>query len=285
MKREMAHDGAIEGLPAGPPADLPASAPLRERVRVEAASKVYTGPDGKAARVLDKVDLSLAEGEFLSIVGPSGCGKSTLLRLISGLVPATEGRIIIAGQEVREPPPGVGFMFQRDTLLPWASVGQNIGVALELNGTPPAARPARIAELLQLLGLERYEHYKPSALSGGMRQRAALGRLLAYGPELYLMDEPFGALDAMTKMIMGRELLRIWSRDAKSVVFVTHDIEEAVGLSDRVVVMEGPPGRIKSEYRIDLPRPRDFREVRLLPEFRRLCEMIWRDIGRHSEAE
>jgi NitT/TauT family transport system ATP-binding protein len=117
-----------------------------------------------------------------------------------------------------------------------------------------------------------------------MRQRAALGRLLAYKPDLYLMDEPFGALDAMTKMMMGRELLRIWSSDAKSVVFVTHDIEEAVGLSDRVVVMEGPPGRIKSQYRIDLPRPRDFREVRLLPEFRSLCERIWSDIGNHAEG-
>lgn len=282
MERELS---ASSGQRGDRPAVAAAAEPAPPRVRVVGVSKTYPGPDGNAARVLEDVSLTLAEGEFLSIVGPSGCGKSTLLRLISGLVPVTEGRIVIAGEEVVEPPPGVGFMFQRDTLLPWATVAQNIGLALELNGTPAAARGARIQELLQLLGLERYAHYRPSAISGGMRQRAALGRLLAYGPELYLMDEPFGALDAMTKMIMGRELLRIWSRDAKSVVFITHDIEEAVGLSDRVVVMEGPPGRIKSEYRIDLPRPRDFREVRLLPEFRRLCEQIWRDIGRHSEAE
>ncbi|MBB6309169.1 ABC transporter ATP-binding protein [Xanthobacter tagetidis] len=255
------------------------------RVKVVGVSKTFPTPDGGVARVIENVDLTLAEGEFLSIVGPSGCGKSTMLRLISGLTPVSEGRIVVAGREVTEPPPGVGFMFQRDTLLPWATVSENISIALELNGTPPAARPARIAELLKLLGLERYADYRPSAISGGMRQRAALGRLLAYGPELYLMDEPFGALDAMTKMILGRELLRIWSQDAKSVVFVTHDIEEAVGLSDRVIVMEGPPGRIKSEYRIDLPRPRDFRAVRLLPEFRDLCERIWGDIGRHSEAE
>lgn len=282
MERELS---AFSGPPGDGPAVASVTPPARPRVRVVGVSKTYPGPDGNTARVLENVDLTLAEGEFLSIVGPSGCGKSTLLRLISGLVPVSEGRIVIAGEEVAEPPPGVGFMFQRDTLLPWATVAENIGLALELNGTPAAARGARIKELLQLLGLERYEHYRPSAISGGMRQRAALGRLLAYGPELYLMDEPFGALDAMTKMIMGRELLRIWSRDAKSVVFVTHDIEEAVGLSDRVVVMEGPPGRIKSEYRINLPRPRDFREVRLLPEFRRLCERIWGDIGRHSEAE
>ncbi len=254
----------------------------RERVRVEAASKLYPAPDGSQVRVLDRVDLSLSDGEFLALVGPSGCGKSTLLKLISGLVPASEGRILVDGRLVTEPPPGVGFMFQRDTLLPWATVGENIAVALELGGVPAAARAARIADLLRLLGLSRYEHYRPAALSGGMRQRAALGRLLAYGPDLYLMDEPFGALDAMTKMLMGRELLRIWSEDVKSVVFVTHDIEEAVGLSDRVLVMEGPPGRIKSEHRIDLPRPRDVRAVRLLPEFRRLCEAIWRDIGTHE---
>ncbi|MEP9347717.1 ABC transporter ATP-binding protein [Xanthobacter sp. KR7-225] len=270
---------------SAPPGESPAVAGPPPRVRVVGVSKTYPTPDGGSARVIENVDLTLAEGEFLAIVGPSGCGKSTLLRLISGLVPVSDGRIVVAGEEVIAPPPRVGFMFQRDTLLPWASVSANIAVALELNGTPAAERPARIAALLKLLGLERYADYRPSALSGGMRQRAALGRLLAYGPELYLMDEPFGALDAMTKMILGRELLRIWSQDAKSVVFVTHDIEEAVGLSDRVVVMEGPPGRIKSEYRIDLPRPRDFREVRLLPEFRDVCERIWRDIGRHAEAE
>ncbi|GJD48664.1 Aliphatic sulfonates import ATP-binding protein SsuB [Methylobacterium crusticola] len=269
MRAALEHAATAPGAQAERPA----------KVRVEGVSKAYPGPDGQAVTVLDAVSLAVADGEFLSLVGPSGCGKSTLLRLISGLAPATGGRIVIDGRTVTGPPPGVGFMFQRDTLLPWATVGQNIAVALELNGTPHAARAARIAELLQLLGLARYEHYRPSALSGGMRQRAALGRLLAYGPDLYLLDEPFGALDAMTKMSMGRELLRIWSRDAKSVVFVTHDIEEAVGLSDRVVVMEGPPGRIKREYRIGLPRPRDFREVRLLPEFRQLCEIIWQDLG------
>ena len=259
---------------------LPAEAPAR--IRMVAASKIYPGPGGAPTRVLDNVNLSIADGEFLSIVGPSGCGKSTMLRLISGLSPASEGQVLVNGKQVTEPPEGVGFMFQRDTLLPWATVYQNIKIALELNGTPPEAHDARIRELLDLLGLARHADYHPAAISGGMRQRAALGRLLAYGPQVYLMDEPFGALDAMTKMILGRELLRIWSSDRKSVVFVTHDIEEAVGLSDRVIVMEGPPGRIKSEYKVDLPRPRDFREVRLLPEFRDLCERIWWDIGHHD---
>jgi NitT/TauT family transport system ATP-binding protein len=256
---------------------VPAARP--HRVVVDNITKIFETPKRGALPVLDRVSLSLRDGEFLSIVGPSGCGKSTLLRLISGLIPPTSGRILVHGHPIQGPPPKVGFMFQRDTLMPWATVHDNINVALELNGTPPGERPARIGELLQLLGLSGYGDYRPSALSGGMRQRVALGRLLAYKPDLYLMDEPFGALDAMTKMLMGRELLRIWSQDAKSVIFVTHDIEEAVGLSDRVIVMAGPPGHIKAEHKINLPRPRDYREVRLMPEFRTIVEMIWRDIG------
>ncbi|WP_348839613.1 ABC transporter ATP-binding protein [Xanthobacter sp. KR7-65] len=261
---------------------MSSSSPAQAPIRMVKACKTYPGPTGRPTRVLENVDLTVDDGEFLAIVGPSGCGKSTMLRLISGLSPATGGRVVVNGREVLEPPADVGFMFQRDTLLPWATVVQNIQIALELNGTPQAAHKERIRELLELLGLSRHGDYLPAAISGGMRQRAALGRLLAYAPKIYLMDEPFGALDAMTKMMLGRELLRIWSQDRKSVVFVTHDIEEAVGLSDRVIVMEGPPGRIKSEYRVNLPRPRDFREVRLLPEFRDLCERIWWDIGHHD---
>ncbi len=255
---------------------------VRARIQMKGASKAYPRPGGTQNLVLDDINLTVDDGEFLAIVGPSGCGKSTVLRLISGLSPATGGRVLVSGEEVTEPPADIGFMFQRDTLLPWATVSQNIRIALELNGTPASAQDTRIQELLALLGLKKHGDYLPNAISGGMRQRAALGRLLAYAPKIYLMDEPFGALDAMTKMMLGRELLRIWGQDRKSVVFVTHDIEEAVGLSDRVVVMQGPPGRIKSEYKVDLPRPRDFREVRLLPEFRDLCERIWRDIGHHD---
>ncbi|MDB5572837.1 MAG: uncharacterized protein JWN93_4020 [Hyphomicrobiales bacterium] len=249
------------------------------RVRLEGVGKDFVDKKGATLTVLESIDLTVEEGEFVAIVGPSGCGKSTLLRHISGLMPPTRGSVFVDGALVTEPPPDVGFMFQRDTLLPWASVYDNIRVGLQLNGTPQDAFEPRIGQLLDLLGLKAFRDFLPSSLSGGMRQRVALGRLLAYAPALYLMDEPFGALDAMTKMAMGRELLRIWSLEHKSVIFVTHDIEEAVGLSDRVIVMSAHPGRIKSDYRIDLPRPRDFREVRLLPRFRDLCETIWRDIG------
>lgn len=249
------------------------------RVILEGVGKDFTDQRGGSLTVLDGIDLALGDGEFLAIVGPSGCGKSTLLRLISGLVSPSRGRVLVDGTPVTKPPRDVGFMFQRDTLMPWATVVQNIAVGLELNGTPEEKHESRITELLDLLRLVGFRDFLPTSLSGGMRQRVALGRLLAYAPALYLMDEPFGALDAMTKMAMGRELLRIWSRYNKSVIFVTHDIEEAVGLSDRVVVMSASPGQIKSEHIIDLPRPRDFREVRLLPAFRDLCETIWRDIG------
>ncbi len=235
--------------------------------------------------VLRDVSLALGHGEFISIVGPSGCGKSTLLKLISGLERPAKGRIILDGEEVRGTPPKVGFMFQRDTLLPWATVAQNIAVGLELGGIAQERHAERTAELIGFLGLGGFESNYPATLSGGMRQRVSLGRLLAYEPDLYLMDEPFGALDAQTKMSMGRELLRIWSTYRRSVVFVTHDIEEAVSLSDRVLVMSGRPGRIKAEYRVDLPRPRDFRKTRLLAEFRELCEAIWDDImGAEADA-
>ena len=226
--------------------------------------------------VLRDVDFSLGQGEFLSVVGPSGCGKSTILRLISGLAQATAGKVEVPQRAGA--PANVGFMFQRDALLPWADVSENIAVGLDCAGVPRERQPERIKALLVLLGLAEFGQYYPRALSGGMRQRVALGRLLAYDPEIMLMDEPFGALDAQTKILMGYELLRIWTDHRKSVVFVTHDIEEAIGLSDRVLVMSGRPGRIKAEYRVDLPRPRDLRAVRKLPAFHQLSERIWQDI-------
>ncbi|RKP53803.1 ABC transporter ATP-binding protein [Pararobbsia silviterrae] len=228
---------------------------------------------------LSNVDLDIAEGEFVSIVGPSGCGKSTLLKLISGLELPSAGHVAVRGRRVDRPLSGIGFMFQRDALLPWATVAENIEVGLECGGYPKSQFDSRIDELLGLTGLQRFRNAFPRQLSGGMRQRVALARILAYAPDIYLMDEPFGALDAQTKVVMGQELMTIWSRAAhKSVVFVTHDIEEAVSLSDRVVVMGGRPGRIRTEYRIDLERPRDAREVRRQPRFHRYVDAIWNDI-------
>jgi NitT/TauT family transport system ATP-binding protein len=253
------------------------------KVVISNVAMAYGDPRLSRVLALADVNLELRDGEFLSIVGPSGCGKSTLLKLISGLEKPARGTIKLDGRVVAAPPRGVGFMFQRDVLLPWATVAENIDIGHELAGVPRAERAARVLELTKLLGLEGFEGRYPAALSGGMRQRVSLGRLLAYAPELYLMDEPFGALDAQTKLIMGQELLRIWQAHRRSVVFVTHDIEEAVALSDRVVVMTGRPGRIRLEVNIDLPRPRDTWEVRRTPQFREFCDVIWNELMGRGE--
>jgi NitT/TauT family transport system ATP-binding protein len=244
-------------------------------VAMSRVSKAFGG----GPNVLEDLTFSLAEQEFVAIVGPSGCGKSTILKLICGLIAPTHGEIKFRGALVDgHTPAGVGFMFQRDTLLPWLTVVQNIAVGLDCRGVPKAEQSERIAALLRLLSLGGFGDYYPRALSGGMRQRVALGRLLAYEPDVYLMDEPFGALDAQTKMQMGYELLAIWSQYRKGVIFVTHDIEEAVSLADRVIVMTGRPGRIKSQYRIDLARPRDLRALRRVPEFHTLVDQVWHDV-------
>jgi NitT/TauT family transport system ATP-binding protein len=193
---------------------------------------------GSVLAVAD-IGLTLGEGEFLSIVGPSGCGKSTLLKIISGLERPSRGSARVRGQAINQVPAECGFMFQRDALLPWATVRENIAIGVECGKAQRRSNSVGIEELLSLVGLSGFGDFYPRALSGGMRQRAALGRILAYAPDIYLMDEPFGALDAQTKLLMGQELLNIWARFGKAVVFVTHDIEEAVSLSERVIVMSG----------------------------------------------
>ena len=239
----------------------------------------YSSPTGGSVRALERVSLLVRDGEFVSLVGPSGCGKSTILKLVSGLLTPTSGGVSLDGQPVNGVPPSVGFMFQSDALLPWGTALDNVAVALELRGIARPERERRARELLGLVGLAGFEQAYPATLSGGMRKRVALARVLAYDPSVYLMDEPFGALDAQTKVQMGGELLRIWDGLDRTIVFVTHDIEEAIALSDRVLVMTRRPGRIKSEYKIDLPRPRDFYEVRFTPEFRALHQAIWRDLA------
>ena len=231
--------------------------------------------DGKRLQAVAGVSLRVAAAEFVALVGPSGCGKSTILRAVAGLIAPARGRVLVDGVDVTAPPPHVGFMFQRDTLLPWLTVGGNIQVGLELAGVLPAARPDRLRALLAMLRLDGFEDHYPSQVSGGMRQRVSLGRMLGYGPRLMLMDEPFGALDAQTKLMLGRELLRIWEAERRSVIFVTHDIEEAVALADRVVVVSPRPARIVADYRIGLPRPRHVRQLRSNAEFAQTCQDIW----------
>jgi NitT/TauT family transport system ATP-binding protein len=206
--------------------------------------------------VLSNINIDIAEGEFVSIVGPSGCGKTTFLRIVDGLEPFDAGSVAIDGRRVTKPGPDRAFVFQADALQPWRTVESNAAMGLEIQHRLTADERAKLADLLALVGLKGFEHYYPRQLSGGMRQRVNLARALAVHPEVLLMDEPFAALDAQTREIMQTELLRIWSAAKSTVLFITHQIDEAVYLSDRVLVFGRRPGRIQEDIRIDLPRPR-----------------------------
>jgi NitT/TauT family transport system ATP-binding protein len=248
------------------------------RILLEKVSLAYATPRGRLP-VVDQVSFTVGRAEFVALVGPSGCGKSTILRAIAGLNRAESGTISVDGRKVDGPPEHIGFMFQKDTLLPWLSVRENIEVGLELAGISPAKKQSRVANLLSLLRLSEFGGTYPAQLSGGMRQRVSLGRMLGYQPAVMLMDEPFGALDFQTKAVMGRELLRIWETERRSILFVTHDIEEAVALADRVLVFSPRPARIIAEHRIDLPRPRSLRVLRTSPAFAAYTSAIWQALG------
>ncbi|HUV94954.1 MAG TPA: ABC transporter ATP-binding protein [Anaerolineae bacterium] len=205
---------------------------------------------------LAEASFSVAPNEFVSIIGPSGCGKSTLLRILGGLVSPTRGRVLLEGVPLSRPQRKIGFVFQHANLMPWRSALRNVMLPLEIQGVPRAESERRARQLLELVGLSGFAEALPRDLSGGMQQRVALARVLVHDPEVLLLDEPFGALDALTRERMNRELLRIWQMSRKTVLMVTHDIQEAVFLSDRVLVMTPLPGRIEREVVIDLPRPR-----------------------------
>ncbi len=249
------------------------------RVVFDDVSIEYASPGQPPVLAVERANLSVGASEFVSIVGPSGCGKSTLLKSAIGLLAPSGGQIRLDGQPLTGIPRQVGMMFQSDTLLPWATARQNVTLALQLAGVSKDRRRARAEELLRLVGLQDFMDRHPAALSGGMRKRVQLARLLAFDADILLMDEPFGALDAQTKIVLGRQFLKIWQSLRKSVLFVTHDLEEAIALSDRVVVMSRRPGRIKALHVIDLPRPRDFYEIRLGEDFHRLHRAVWADLA------
>lgn len=245
-------------------------------VSVRSLSKVFPAQEGVGAvRALEGVDLEVREGEFLAIVGPSGCGKSTLLEILAGLTVPTTGEARIGGEALRGPHPDVGIVFQEESTFPWLSVWGNIEFGLRMRGVAAAERWRRVEEMVRLVGLVGFENHLPGQLSGGMRQRVAIARTLVLRPRILLMDEPFGALDAQTRLIMGDELLRLWERLRATVIFVTHDIGEAVRLAERVVLMTARPGRIKEVVPVRLPRPRDFEAVSAHPEFNSLVARLW----------
>ena len=223
---------------------------------------------------LKQIDVAVEPGEFISVVGPSGCGKTTFLRIVAGLEPATSGTILIDGQPLRGPGNNRGFVFQNDSLLPWRTVLANALIGPEVAGKVGDRERQRTLDLLKLVGLGGFENYYPRQLSGGMRQRVNLARALAIDPDVLLMDEPFASLDAQTREIMQTELLRIWEQGRKTVLFVTHQIDEAVFLSDRVLVFARRPGRLQENIEINLPRPRAL-ALKRTPEFIAYVDRIW----------
>ncbi|MFC4117678.1 ABC transporter ATP-binding protein [Nonomuraea zeae] len=232
---------------------------------VRGVAKTFTRR-GAAVRALEHTDLDIAPGEFVSLIGPSGCGKSTLLKLIAGLLEPTAGTVSVDGTPVTEPLAQVGMAFQKPTLLRWRTVLDNVCLPLDIAGEGGAEGRGRARELLEMIGLAAFEKHYPKELSGGMEQRVAIARSLVGRPSLLLMDEPFGALDEFTREDLNDELLGVWQREPKTVVFVTHSISEAVFLSDRIVVMSARPGRVHADIKVALPRPRD-RSLRDQPEF------------------
>lgn len=223
----------------------------------------------------EHVNLSVQSGEFLAVVGPSGCGKSTLLNMAAGLLAPSAGSVLYRGVPVPSPNTDVGYLTQRDTLLPWRTVEDNVAIALELRGESREARHQRAHQWLARMGLEGFEKSYPAQLSGGMRRRVSLARTLAYEPETILMDEPFGALDAQLRLVMHDELLKLWTGTRKTIVFVTHDLAEALTLADRVAVFSARPGRIRAIETVDLPRPRDVFRIRFDPRFGELHDRLW----------
>ena len=243
-------------------------------IRVEQLNKSYKTRDGSVL-ALDDINLAVAEGEFVSIVGPSGCGKSTLLYILGGFIGADSGALQVAGSPITGPAVDRGVVFQEYALFPWLTVTQNISYGLEMIGAPSREREEIVERLVRTIGLCGFENRFPRELSGGMKQRVAIARTLAYDPKILLLDEPFGALDAQTRETMQDELLRLWLAHRKTVIMVTHDVSEAVFLSERVLVMSKRPGRIVEEFRIDLDRSGN-REAMVLSEgFNKLRNEVW----------
>jgi NitT/TauT family transport system ATP-binding protein len=255
-------------------------------ISIRGVRKAYVSR-GHERLALDRVDLEIAKGEFVAFVGPSGCGKSTLLNMIAGILPPTDGAIVHDGRTVSGINRGVGYMTQQDAVLPWRTARQNVELPLRFRKISTRERRLRADEMLDAVGLKGFGHAFPAELSGGMRKRVALAQLLAYEPDTLLMDEPFGALDAQLKLLMQEQLLRIWTERRQTVVFVTHDLGEAITLAQRVIVFSGRPGRVKMIETVSLPPTRDVFRVRFMPDFELAYGRLWEALApeiRQGEA-
>jgi NitT/TauT family transport system ATP-binding protein len=239
-------------------------------------SKEFLNPDYQPFVAVHGVSLSVEPGTFVTIIGPSGCGKSTLLNMAAGLMAPTTGTVAHRGTDITAVNPHVGYLTQQNNLLPWRTAEANVALALEIQGVKKAERTERVDRVLKLVGLDHVRKRYPSQLSGGMQKRVALARTLVYEPDGLLMDEPFGPLDAQLRLVLQQELLALWERDRKTIMFVTHDLEEAILLADRVVVFGGAPGTIIHVEEVNLPRPRDIVELRSNAEFAAIWERLWK---------
>ncbi|MEP7122733.1 MAG: ABC transporter ATP-binding protein [Byssovorax sp.] len=249
-----------------------AGSPVRSKLTVREVSKTFRA-DGKEVRVLEKVSLDIHEGEFICLLGPSGCGKSTLLNIMGGFLKPTSGEVRVDGEVVTKADPRRIFVFQERGVFPWLTVANNI--AFGLGKLPYAEREERVAHYVDLVGLKGFEQSYPDELSGGMKQRVEVARALAVNPDVLYLDEPFGALDSITRLTLRAEILRIWAAEKKTIVFVTHDIEESIQLADRVVVMSARPAEIRRIVPIDIPHPRDLGS----PRYSALREVIFDELG------
>lgn len=249
----------------------------KNKIVLKNISKVFIREEKKIQALTD-VNLHIEEGEFFSIVGPSGCGKSTLLNIITGLLKPTKGEIFLDGQLHEKINTKIGYITQKDNLLPWRTTLENIEIGLEIRNVSKSKRKSQASELIKRVGLDGFEHHFPHELSGGMRKRVSLVRTLIYDPDVLLMDEPFAAVDAQTRLILENQLLDLWVGTGKTIVFVTHDLEEAISLSDRVVVFSARPGTAKSINPIPLARPRDTIQIRFNEAFIKIYERIWKDL-------
>ena len=250
-------------------------------IRVENVSKLFRTPSEGTISALQEVSMEIGHSEFVTVVGPSGCGKSTLLKLIAGFSAPSSGRILFQGEEVRGLNTKTGYVPQESKLFPWLTVEENVGFGLDAKRYSRADRERQVSQFINLAGLAGFEKYYPAQLSGGMSKRASIVRALAYEPPVILMDEPFGPLDAQTRMVLQDELLKIWERKRQTIVFVTHDLVEAVALADRVVVMTHRPGRIKDIINVTMARPRNIFEIHRQDGFDEAYGRLW-NIFRHE---